>query len=200
MTVIAEQSNGIEQLARVAQFGQEPEASEARLGLIVRHYPLIKAVVRRAAAGLRQREDAEQAGVVGFLDALARFDPDRGIPLGAFAKPFVKGAVLAVVYDPAERVKPLDVDDLTDGDEPGCDDRTLTIAELADAVTALRLFVGGLSATHQRLLKRVFVDEATQAEVARELGVTRAAVNQMLAGIYRRGREDLRLFALAVAA
>jgi RNA polymerase sigma factor (sigma-70 family) len=200
VTIIAEKTEPLEELIRLAQGGVESEASDARLQLIVQHQPLINAMVRRAGARAGQRQNAEQAGIVGFLEALARFDPDRGTPLVAFAKPFVKGAVLAVVYDTAERVPTFDLSDLTDDDEPGIEDAALTFADLTDAVGALRQFVAGLAATHQHLVKRIFVDDATQAEVARELGVSRAAVNQMLAGIYRRGREELRPFASAVAA
>jgi DNA-directed RNA polymerase specialized sigma24 family protein len=66
--------------------------------------------------------------------------------------------------------------------------------------SAVRAFVSGLPSQHQDVLKRVFVDGVTQTAVAKERGVTRAAVNQTLAGIYRRGREELRNFGPAYLA
>src|SRR5205823_3962120 len=41
--------------------------------------------------------DAEQAARLGFLEALARYDADRGFTLGAFARLYVTGAVYRVL-------------------------------------------------------------------------------------------------------
>lgn len=140
MTLAAAAFEPTLELARVAQEGIEPYASQARHELLVQHAPLISGVVRRAAPPSRLRKDAEQAGVVGFLDALTRFNPERGIPLVAFAKPFVQGAVRAAVYDPSERIAALDIADLREEDEPFYDNVDLRMVDLGDALDAVRAF------------------------------------------------------------
>jgi RNA polymerase sigma factor for flagellar operon FliA len=39
-------------------------------------------------------DDLIQAGSIGLLRALERFEPDKGVPLRAFVRPCIKGAVL----------------------------------------------------------------------------------------------------------
>lgn len=52
---------------------------EGRVVLISRCAPRLRRLVARAAgAGAADREDLQQAAILGFLDALTRFDPERG--------------------------------------------------------------------------------------------------------------------------
>ena len=52
---------------------------EGRVVLISRCIPRLRRLVGRAAgAGSAAREDLQQAAILGFLDALDRFDPERG--------------------------------------------------------------------------------------------------------------------------
>lgn len=45
-------------------------------------------------AGRWEREDLEQEAAIGALQAVRRWDPGRGIPLHAYARQRIKGAVL----------------------------------------------------------------------------------------------------------
>jgi RNA polymerase sigma factor (sigma-70 family) len=59
-------------------------------------------VTAEARSILRQRrlptdsflEDAVQDGFEGLGEAEKRFKPDKGVPLGAYARPFVRGAII----------------------------------------------------------------------------------------------------------
>ncbi len=69
----------------------------AREQLIVHYSPLVKFVASRLAAGLPASVDTGDlisAGVFGLMDALDRFDPERGAKFETFAIPRVRGAVL----------------------------------------------------------------------------------------------------------
>jgi RNA polymerase sigma factor for flagellar operon FliA len=69
----------------------------AREQLIVHYSPIVKFVASRLAAGLPSSVDTGDlvsAGVFGLMDALDRFDPDRGAKFETFAIPRVRGAVL----------------------------------------------------------------------------------------------------------
>ncbi|MCL6636901.1 MAG: FliA/WhiG family RNA polymerase sigma factor [Alicyclobacillus sp.] len=60
--------------------------------------PLVYSLARRIhqAAGTDGLElgDLVHAGVIGLYKAMERFDPERGVPLAAFAVPWVRGSML----------------------------------------------------------------------------------------------------------
>ncbi|MEU0991699.1 RNA polymerase sigma factor SigF [Streptomyces sp. NPDC005953] len=70
-----------------------PEHSRVRGALIEANLPL----VRYAAARFRSRnepmEDVIQVGTIGLINAIDRFDPDRGVQFPTFAMPTVVGEI-----------------------------------------------------------------------------------------------------------
>lgn len=74
------------------------EGTEVRREALVRRYlPLVKFVVGRMAVkappGL-DYEDMLSFGAIGLLDAIERFEPERGFSFQTFAVPRIRGAVL----------------------------------------------------------------------------------------------------------
>jgi len=70
---------------------------ELRDKLIVQYAPLVKYVAGRVGVGLpRNVEQADLAsfGVFGLLDAIEKFDPERGYPFETYAIARIKGAIL----------------------------------------------------------------------------------------------------------
>lgn len=68
----------------------------ARDRLIVHYSPLVKFVAGRVGAGLPSSVDSGDlvsAGVFGLIDAVERFDPERGVKFETFAVPRIRGAV-----------------------------------------------------------------------------------------------------------
>lgn len=71
--------------------------AEARAELIERYAALATSVARRLPVplgALIDRDDVESAGLVGLIDAVDRFDPERGVPFEAYAKVRIRGAIL----------------------------------------------------------------------------------------------------------
>ena len=69
----------------------------ARDRLIVHYAPLVKFVAGRVGAGLPSSVDPGDlvsAGVFGLIDAVERFDRERGVKFETFAVPRIRGAVL----------------------------------------------------------------------------------------------------------
>lgn len=69
----------------------------ARDRLVERHMPLVRSEARkfhRRTSGEVQYDDLLSAGGVGLLQALERFDPDRGWRISTFAMQRVRGAIL----------------------------------------------------------------------------------------------------------
>ena len=68
----------------------------ARDRTIVLYSPLVKLVAGRGGAGLPKGVDPGDlvsAGVFGLIDAVERFDPERGVKFETFAVPRIRGAV-----------------------------------------------------------------------------------------------------------
>lgn len=68
----------------------------ARERLIVHYSPLVKFVAGRVGAGLPSSVDPGDlvsAGIFGLIDAVERFDSDRGVKFETFAVPRIRGAI-----------------------------------------------------------------------------------------------------------
>ena len=68
----------------------------ARDRIIVHYSPLVKFVAGRVGAGLPSSVDPGDLvsyGVFGLIDAVERFDPERGVKFETFAVPRIRGAV-----------------------------------------------------------------------------------------------------------
>ena len=79
-----------------AQFAT-PLSDGERDALIEAHLPQVKFIVDRIAARLPHtvdREDLVSAGVLGLLDATAKYDPSRGVQFKTYAELRVRGAIL----------------------------------------------------------------------------------------------------------
>lgn len=69
----------------------------ARERLIVHYSPLVKFVAGRLGAGLPNSVDVGDlvgSGVFGLMDAIDRFEPERGLKFETFAVPRIRGAIL----------------------------------------------------------------------------------------------------------
>ncbi len=70
--------------------------STVRERLALSYLPLVRVQTRQMARRLPpsvKAEDLEGYGMIGLLEAIDRFDPDRGIPFEAFARLRIRGAM-----------------------------------------------------------------------------------------------------------
>jgi RNA polymerase sigma-B factor len=68
-------------------------AGVSRERLIEQYLPLVRAVAREHTRDGVDVDDLEQAGSIGLIKAVDRFDPARGVELGAYARPTVEGEI-----------------------------------------------------------------------------------------------------------
>ncbi len=71
--------------------------SASRCELIEQYAPMATAVARRMrvpTSALTARDDIESAALVGLINAVDRYDPDRGVPFEGYAGLRIRGAVL----------------------------------------------------------------------------------------------------------
>ena len=90
--------------------GEDPAAREA---LVERFLPLAKQLARRYHRGDVPLEDLVQVASVGLLNAVDRFDPERGIAFSSYAVPTIAGEVKRYFRDKAWSVRvPRDLNEL----------------------------------------------------------------------------------------
>lgn len=73
------------------------EISNAREEMILDHVPQIKYIAQRIFAKLPSHvdfEDLVSAGILGLLDAIEKFNPDRGVKLKTYAEIRIRGAIM----------------------------------------------------------------------------------------------------------
>lgn len=76
---------------------QENNSAAAREQLILRFSPIVKFVAARVGAGLPRsvdQADLVSYGMFGLIDAIERFETERGFKFETFAIPRIKGAIL----------------------------------------------------------------------------------------------------------
>lgn len=74
--------------------GRDPAT---RNRLVVHYAPLVKYVAGRVAAGLPSsvdRGDLTSEGIIGLMDAIDKFEPDRGVQFQTYAVRRIKGAIV----------------------------------------------------------------------------------------------------------
>jgi len=70
---------------------------ECRNELLLRHIDLVRRVVSRLYVSTRffhEHDDLLSCGVIGIMDAFARFEPERGIPFEAYARVRIRGEIV----------------------------------------------------------------------------------------------------------
>jgi RNA polymerase sigma-B factor len=66
---------------------------DSRSGAIEAHLPLVHSIARRYARRGEPLEDLVQAGTIGLIKAVDRFDPDRDRDLASLARPSIEGEI-----------------------------------------------------------------------------------------------------------
>jgi RNA polymerase sigma factor (sigma-70 family) len=63
---------------------------------VLRHLPLVRYVVRRLrpASSPPELDDLVSAGTIGLIEAVDRYDPNRGVTFATFAYRRIRGAVI----------------------------------------------------------------------------------------------------------
>ena len=69
-------------------------STEMREQLIVRHTPLVRSIARRYAGRGLAMDDIVQAGNLGLVQSVNRYQPERGVPLSAFAARTIEGEIM----------------------------------------------------------------------------------------------------------
>jgi RNA polymerase sigma-B factor len=168
-----------------------------RRALIERHLPLVRAVARRHAGAGEPLEDLVQVGAIGLIKAVDRYDPGRGTSFAAYAAPYIAGEIRHHLRDrcapvrvprrlQAEgvRVVTVGLDAAGDAAQPDPAAETHDRLALGGALRALR-------PRERRVLALRFVEDLSQAQIARRTGLSQVHVSRTLRGALTRLRDEL---------
>lgn len=162
-----------QELARSARAG----SVESRSDLIRLSLRLVAMRIRHLGVPASDVDDALQAGTVGLITAVDRFDPDRGVRLSTFAWPWITAAIRSSTTASATPPRPEPAASETRGELDTLVDRLpLRLAE----VVRLRFRLGEPADTIR-----------THADVAARLGLTIAQVRRAEAQALGRLRDRL---------
>lgn len=67
------------------------------MSLVIEHLPLVRSVAGQIAAGAPasvQYDDLVQIGVIGLIEAEARYEPVPGVEFGVYARSRIRGAII----------------------------------------------------------------------------------------------------------
>ncbi len=78
---------------------------DARARLVEMYLPLVRSLARRYAHCGEGLEDLVQVGSIGLIEAIDRFDPDRGSDLAGYAIPTITGEIKRHLRDRATIVR-----------------------------------------------------------------------------------------------
>ena len=159
-------------------------------------------------------DEAEAAARLGVLEALDRFDPERGIAFTTFAYPFIKGAVLKALYPKVRRrgderppVHLVDLDLGATGDEPATSPgfealmlkndptyghepgylRLIVSEEHAE----VRRFVDELPERQRVVVRGLYFEGRSRQDLAEAQGVSPQAISKLHTKALARGRDCL---------
>ena len=167
--------------------------SRRRERLIEAHLPLVHALARRFARHGEPLDDLVQAGCIGLISAVDRYDPSRGHAFEAFAAATITGEIRHHLRDrssvlrvppsapAAVRVEPLgDADGQPQDPIAGLDDRL-------SLLTAMR----ALPPRERRILLLCFYGERSQRRIADDIGLSQVHVSRLLRAALGRMRAEL---------
>lgn len=81
----------LDELATTA--ADDPRRAALRDHIVAGYLPVVRHIARRFAGRGEPLEDLEQAGSVGLIGAVDRFDPERGLDFLSFAVPTITGSI-----------------------------------------------------------------------------------------------------------
>ena len=97
-------SNASETLRMLAAYRESGDRS-VRATLVSHYEPLVRRLCRKFASSREPQEDLFQVGMIGLLNSIEKFDPQRGSSFSSLAIPEIMGAILNYLRDHGSLLK-----------------------------------------------------------------------------------------------
>jgi len=164
---------------------------EARQELIERYQPLVCKIITALKPNEQIYLDLFQEGVVGLVEAVERFEPERGFKFSTYATFRIRGRALTYLQKSTRYNQPMsEMDKLalfTNGKERLLKDPD-DVAQEAFLLERIQSCISDLPAKERRAFEAVIVEERLPKDVSRELGISRSYLSRLLKKSWRRIR------------
>ena len=98
-------NSSAKQTLKLLEAYRETSDPSAREQLVTNYVPLVRRLCRRFRTSREPQEDLFQIGMIGLLNAIEKFDPERGTSFSSLAIPEVLGAILNYLRDHGSLIK-----------------------------------------------------------------------------------------------
>lgn len=177
------------ELAALAAAGND----KAMAMLIATVMPIAKAKAAGFAQVRISDEDLVQEGMLGFLEAVKKFDPSKGVPFKAYASVCIKNRMInafnrnnSAANSPLTGAVPIDDEQLTDH----ASNPENIIDEAAAPAKLWRIVDSALSVYERRVLD-LMLKEKSYAQIAEILGTSAKSVDNAVQRIRKKIRSKL---------
>ncbi|NBP72326.1 MAG: sigma-70 family RNA polymerase sigma factor [Alphaproteobacteria bacterium] len=151
----------------------------ARERLILSQLRFVISIARRYRRHGCPLSDLIQEGTVGLLEAVKRFNPDRGTRLSTFAMWWIRAAMQEYVLRSGSVVRMATTPKA--GTAPDPEMVLATKQERLTLVRLLRAAIPGMTRRERHILRRRFLGEkrASRNKIGKELGLSKERVRQL---------------------
>lgn len=179
-----------EEMALLAAAGDD----DAMAQLISAVTPIAKAKASNFAKARISNEDLMQEGMLGFLDAVKKFDPSKGVPFRAFAETCINNRIISAVRMNFNSKNAAlsnavsfesDTSDIASGGDPAD-----IISDKFETEYLSELLSSGLSDFEKKVIGLRFRSKS-YAQIAHELNCSEKAVDNALQRIKSKMRKKL---------
>jgi len=170
---------------------KEEDCFEARQELIERYQPLVCKIITALKPNEQIYLDLFQEGVVGLVEAVERFEPERGFKFSTYATFRIRGRALTFLQKSSRYNQPMsEMDKLalfTNGKEQLLKDPD-DVAQEAFLLERIQSCIMELPPKERRAFEAVIMQERLPKDVSRELGISRSYLSRLLKKSWRRIR------------
>jgi RNA polymerase sigma factor for flagellar operon FliA len=166
--------------------------AQARVALIERYLPLARALSRRVrmvGSPLSDADDLGSAAVLGLIDAVDRFEPNRGVPFEAYAALRIRGAIIDELRRVDERgrsaeetPRAVSLDGLVEEEWTrflAADDEFDAKFDHEDLCGRVQGALATLPPRQREVLARYYADSLTLREAGLRMGISEARACQL---------------------
>lgn len=166
---------------------------ENRNALVVAHIPVADRVAGWFARTQAWRmDDIRSFSYIGLIDAVEKFDPDRGIRFTSYASYRIRGAITDQIRKEdwitrqararkdvkQTKMTPLSfIEGFQDGKEDPKSGREI---KRIDDMEEVKRILDGLCLRERMIMRKRFLDGKKQKKIGEEIGVSESRVNQVL--------------------
>ncbi len=174
---------------------KEGRSFEARQELIERYQPLVCKIITSLKPAEQVYLDLFQEGVVGLVEAVERFEPDRGFKFSTYATFRIRGRALTYLQKQSKKPQNMSENDqfalILQNLVDELDDDPDEYVQNSFLLEKIYESIEELPEKERRAFEKVILKEEIPKEVAREMRISRSYLSRLLKRAWKRIKVDL---------